>query len=198
MRGRIDYFFATLALLATPPVVGCSSTATKSNAGGGATAGSSPATHSVSTSPSSSASASRPAPTSAASASGKLDGVPKACPAANEVMSKLQLSSLVVDGGDPSICTYDFNGDKAKPYAVVTFNSAPGITEAAFESSLRAKQSNVTPVPGVADAAFSFSGSSGGVGLSFLSGNTVCSIFTTVPNTTPNEVSLAKVLLGNA
>jgi hypothetical protein len=34
------------------------------------------------------------------------------------------------------------------------------------------------------------------VGLSLLSGTTVCSIVTTVPATTANEVSLARDLLG--
>lgn len=114
-------------------------------------------------------------------------------------MSNLHLSSLVVDGGDPSLCQYLFNGDKASPYVVITLNSAPGYTPAMLESGLTQGQSDVKAVSGLADAAFSFtpSGGGGGVGLTFLSGNTICSIATTVPTTVAGEIALAKSILGN-
>jgi hypothetical protein len=50
-------------------------------------------------------------PAVAAPAHGKLDGVPKACPSADDVMSNLNLSTLVVDAPDPSLCQYLFKGD---------------------------------------------------------------------------------------
>jgi hypothetical protein len=110
-------------------------------------------------------------------------------------MSKLQLSKLVLDGGDPSMCRYLFNGSKTTPYAVITFNSAPGITPASFEAGLKSGQSGVEAVPGLADAAFTFTGSAGGSGLSFLSGDTISSIFSTVPTTTAGKIALAKSIL---
>ena len=94
--------------------------------------------------------------TSATSHMGKLDGVPKTCPSADEVMSNLQLSKLVLEGGDPSMCQYLFNGSKTTPYAVITFNSSPGMTPASFKASLKSAQSGVEAVPGLADAAFTF------------------------------------------
>jgi hypothetical protein len=128
-------------------------------------------------------------------AKGKLDGVPKTCPPADEVMSNLRLSKLVLDGGDPSMCQYLFNGSKTTPYAVITFNSAPGITPASFEAGLKSAQSGVKADPGLADAAFTFTGSAGGSGLSFLSGDTISSIFSTVPTTTAGKIALAKSIL---
>jgi hypothetical protein len=122
--------------------------------------------------------------------------VPKTCPSADEVMSNLRLSKLVVEGSDPSICRYNFNGSKAAPYAVITFNSAPGMTPASLEASLKSGQSGVKAVPGLADAAFSFTGSTGGSGLTFLSGATVSSIYSTVPTTKAAKVALAKSILG--
>jgi hypothetical protein len=110
-------------------------------------------------------------------------------------MSNLQLSKLVLDGGDPSMCRYLFNGSKSAPYVVITFNSAPGITPASFEAGLKSGQSDVEAVPGLADAAFTFTGSAGGSGLSFLSGDTISSIFSTVPTTTAGKIALAKSIL---
>jgi hypothetical protein len=121
--------------------------------------------------------------------------VPKTCPSADEVMSNLQLSKLVLDGGDPSMCQYLFNGSKTTPYAVITFNSSPGMTPASFKASLKSAQSGVEAVPGLADAAFTFTGPEGGGGLSFLSGDTISSIFSTVPTTTAGKVALAKSIL---
>jgi hypothetical protein len=162
----------------------CSSGSTPTTAAPPATSTSSP----------SSSSPSNPTAT-AVPAKGQLDGVPKTCPSADEVMSKLQLSKLVLDGGDPSMCRYLFNGSKTTPYAVITFNSAPGITPASFEAGLKSGQSGVEAVPGLADAAFTFTGSAGGSGLSFLSGDTISSIFSTVPTTTAGKIALAKSIL---
>jgi hypothetical protein len=106
------------------------------------------------------------------------------------------LSRLVLHGDDPSTCEYLHNGDQAAPYAVITFSSAPGLTDAAFAAGLKKAQSGVTAVPGLADSAFSFTGSGGGSGLSFISGDTVCSIYSTVPTTTAGKVSLAKSIVG--
>jgi hypothetical protein len=47
----------------------------------------------------------------------------------------------------------------------------------------------------VGDDAFTFAGSEGGGGLSFLSGDTVSSIFSTVPTTTAGKIALAKSIL---
>jgi len=110
-------------------------------------------------------------------------------------MSNLQLSKLVLDGGDPSMCNYLFNGSKTAPYAVITFNPAPGMTAASFEAGLKSGQSGVEAVPGLADAAFTFKASAGASGLSFLSGGTICSIFSTVRTTTAGKVALAKSIL---
>jgi hypothetical protein len=110
-------------------------------------------------------------------------------------MSDLQLSKLVLDGGDPSLCQYLFNGSKTTPYAVITFNSAPGTTSASFEAGLKSGQSDVEAVSGLADAAFTFKGSVLGSGLSFLSGDTICSIYSAVPTTTAGKIVLAKSIL---
>ncbi len=118
-------------------------------------------------------------------------------PSGNDPSSSLKLSKLVLDGGDPSLCQYLFNGSKTAPYAVITFNSAPGITAAAFESGLKKEQSDVKAVPGLADDAFTFTGTTGGSGLSFLSGDTICSIYSTVPTTTAGKIALAKSILGS-
>jgi hypothetical protein len=131
---------ATVALL-TLAIAGCSSSGSGSapqSTGGGSTA---------------SAPSTKPA---AVSAQGKLDGVPKACPSADEVMSNLNLSKLVVSGDDPSICQYLFNGDKASPYAVVTFNAAPGFTPAMLKDGLAKEQTDIKAVSGLADAAYTF------------------------------------------
>jgi len=109
-------------------------------------------------------------------------------------MSNLHLTSLVVDGSDASMCQYLFNGDKASPYVVITFTSAPEMTPAMLQSGLTSGQTGVKAVPGVADAAFSFDAAPG-LGLTYLSGDTVCSIGTTVPTTTDDEVALAKAIL---
>ncbi len=142
----------------------------------------------------SSAAASSTTP-AAAPAGGKLNGVPTSCPPAAEVMSNLHLTSLVVDGADPSICGYLFNGDQAAPYVLITFNALPpGLTPATLQSALTSGQTNVKAVPGLGDAAFSFDHSPG-LGLIFLSGDTVCGIATEVPTTTHDEVALAKSIL---
>jgi replicative DNA helicase len=134
--------------------------------------------------------------TAAKPAGGKLDGVPTSCPSADEVMSNLHLSSLTVSGADPSMCQYLHNGDKSQPYAVITFNAAPGFTADMVKAGLVQEQSDVKPVSGVADAAYSFSPKEGqGVGLTFLSGSVVCSIFTSVPATVAGETALAGVIL---
>jgi hypothetical protein len=121
--------------------------------------------------------------------------VPKNCPSAADVMANLQLASLVLGSGDPSMCEYLFNGSESAPYVVITFTYAPGITAAVFESGLKGGQADVKAVAGVGDVAFSFAGISDGVGLSLLSGSTACSIVTTVPSTTAGEVSLAQKIL---
>ena len=63
-----------------------------------------------------------------------------------------------------------------------------------LQSGLAAGQTGAKAVPGLADAAFSFA-SAPGSGLSFLSGDTICSIDTTVPTTTDDEIALAKSIL---
>lgn len=99
-----------------------------------------------------------------------------------------------MDQGNPGYCLYNFHGAKNAPYAVITFNSAPGITPTAVEAGLKSGQKNVVAVPGLADAAFSFS-SGRGRGLTFLSGTVVCSIGTTVPTTAAGEEALARTIL---
>jgi hypothetical protein len=178
-------FTCTGVMLVAVSAVGCSGGSTPTTAAP-------PAATSTSSPPV----GSPPNSTATASANGKLDGVPKTCPSADEVMSKLQLSKLVLDGGDPSMCQYLFNGSKTAPYAVITFNSAPGMTPASFEAGLKSGQSGVEAVPGLADDAFTFTGSAGGSGLSFLSGDTVSSIFSTVPTTTAGKIALARSILG--
>jgi hypothetical protein len=170
--------------------------ATACSSGSASTAASAPGTAATST-PSSSGSSSSASSAPAAPAKGRLDGVPKTCPPAGEVMSSLQLSKLVLEGSDPSMCRYNFNGSKSAPYAVITFNSAPGMTAATFAASLKSGQTGVKAVPGLADAAFTFTGSAGGSGLSFLSGDTVSSIFSTVPTTAAGKIALAKLILGH-
>jgi hypothetical protein len=134
------------------------------------------------------------APPATGSAPGKLDGVPSACPSADLVMSNLHLTSLVVSGADPSICEYLFKGSKSAPYVVITFNANPGITAAGVEDGLKKEQKNVQPVPGLADAAFSFAAAPG-KGLTFLSGDTICSILSIRPTTTSAEVALANAII---
>lgn len=140
------------------------------------------------------ASTSSAAPTAPAAAPGKLDGVPSACPSADVVMSNLHQTSLVVRGGDPSICEYLYKGNKSAPYVLITFNANPGITAAGVERGLKHGQKDVRPVPGAGDAAFSFAASPG-KGLTFLSGDTVCSILTVRPTTTADEVALANAII---
>jgi hypothetical protein len=176
--------FALTACLALG-LAGCKSSG--SGSGGGTTAGGA-----VTSTPTTSTT--KAAPTSAP-AQGKLDGVPAACPSADEVMSNLHLSSLTVSGDDPSTCQYLFNGSKSAIYVIVTFNAAPGVTAAAIESGLKTGQSDVEPVSGLADAAFSFKGPAAGEALTFLSGTTICSIATSVSTTTADEVTLAKAIL---
>ncbi len=173
---------ATAALaagsLAVLALAGCSP---KSAAGGTAPAP-------VSTSAASSA---PPAP---APAHGKLDGVPSACPSAALVMSKLHQTSLVVHGADPSFCEYLFKGNKSAPYVTITFNASPRFTVAQVKASVEHGQKVVKVVPGLADVAFSFAAPPGG-GLTFLSGDTICSILSIVPTTTADEVALANAII---
>lgn len=166
-------------------LAGCSSAA--SGSGGGSAAGGNSAAASPAAASSTKA--------AAAAAQGKLDGVPAACPPAGEVMSNLHLSDLTLDGGDPSFCRYLFKGSKTAPYVAITFNSAPGFTPVAFHASLKQGQHNVRPVPGLADAAYTFGGKAGGSGLSILSNSTVCSILSTVPTSTAGKVALARLIL---
>jgi hypothetical protein len=141
-----------------------------------------------------STSAASSAPPVTAPAHGKLDGVPSACPSAAVVMSNLHQTSLVVHGADPSICEYLFKGNKLAPYVTITFNANPGITVAQVKAGLEQGQKDVKVVPGLADAAFSFAAPTGG-GLTFLSGDTICSILSIVPTTTADEVALANAII---
>jgi hypothetical protein len=134
------------------------------------------------------------APPAKESAHGKLDGVPSACPSADVVMSNLHLTSLVVHGADPSICEYLFKGNNSEPYVTITFNANPGITPAGAEKGLKQEQKDVRAVPGLADAAFSFAAPPG-QGLTFLSGDTICSILVLRPTTTSAEVALAGAII---
>jgi hypothetical protein len=68
--------------------------------------------------------------------------------------------------------------------------------DAAFGAGLKKAQSGVAAGPGLADCAFSFTGPGGGSRLSFISGDTVCSIYSTVPTATAGQVALAKSILG--
>ncbi len=187
MRIRILITCAGVVLVAV--------SATACSSGSTTTAAAPPAATTATSTSSPSGSSPSNSTATAVPAKGKLDGVPKTCPSADEVMSNLQLSKLVLDGGDPSMCRYLFNGSKSAPYVVITFNSAPGITPASFEAGLKSGQSDVEAVPGLADAAFTFTGSAGGSGLSFLSGDTISSIFSTVPTTTAGKIALAKSIL---
>ncbi|HEY0932484.1 MAG TPA: hypothetical protein VGD91_01970 [Trebonia sp.] len=62
---------------------------------------------------------------------------------------------------------------------------------------LKKAQSDVKPVPGLADAAYSWVGSGGGHGLTFLSGDTICSIDSTVPTTLADKTALARSIIGS-
>jgi hypothetical protein len=137
--------------------------------------------------------ASAPATSAPAPAQGKLDGVPAACPSAAVVMSSLHLTSLIVSG-DPSLCEYLFKGNKSAPSAAIIFSANPGLTAAKVKASQRQGHSDFQDVPGLGDAAFSFA-SDRGKGLTFLSGGTICSIDTTVPTTTADEVALARAII---
>jgi hypothetical protein len=188
-RARQIPFAAAFALIA---LAGCNS-ATGSNSG---TAAPTPG-GGAATTPGGAATTSGGGAATPATGSGKLDGVPKACPSADAVMSNLNLSKLVLNGNDPSICQYLYNGDPTTPYAVITFNAAPGMTAAMMKDGLTKGQASVKPVSGVGDAAFAFTPKgSKGAGLTFLSGTTVCSIYTTQAiTTTAGEAALAHVIL---
>ncbi len=135
---------------------------------------------------------STPAP---ASAPGKLNGLPKTCPSAAEVMSKLNLTALVLGGTDPRFCRYLFHGASGAPHVVITFDAASGMTHAAFEAGLKQDQSDVKPVPGLGDAAYTWAGIADSRGLSTLSGSTVFSILTTVPTATAGQIALAQAII---
>ncbi len=179
-------------------LTGCHSSS--SAASGGSTAGASSAatsaTESAGTSGTTSA-ASTPGTASAATpAQGKLAGVPKSCPPADEVMSKLGLSQLVVHLASPGFCEYLYQGNKAAPYVAIEFFAAPpGTTPGSFQDQLKKTQPGVKALAGLADAAATYTGSGSGSGLSFLSGGTICSIFTSVPTTTAGKVALARSII---
>jgi hypothetical protein len=179
-------------------LTGCQSSS--STASGGSTAeASSVATSSAKSAGTSgtTSAAGTPGTASAATpAQGKLASVPKSCPSADEVMSKLGLSKLVVHGADPSFCEYLYQGNNADPYVAITFSAAPpSITPGSFQDQLKQAQSGVKAVAGLADAADTFTGSGGGSGLSFLSGGTICSIVSSVPTTTAGKVALARSII---
>jgi len=169
-------------------LTGCKSSSSGSTAAAGSTGGSTPAARSATTS---TTTAGTPP------AQGKLGGVPTACPSADVVMSNLHLSTLVLSSGDPSFCEYLYKGDKSSPSVAITFNAAPpGMTGATLGGVLKDGQRDVAPVSGVADAAFSWKGKEGpGDGLIFLSGTVICSIATTGPVSTADEVALANAIL---
>ncbi len=82
------------------------------------------------------------------------------------------------------------------PYVAITFSAVPASdTPGSFQDQLKQAQSGVKAVAGLADAADTFTGSGGGSGLSFLSGGTICSIFTTVPTTTAGKAALARSII---
>jgi hypothetical protein len=172
-----------------------------SAASGGSTAGaSSVATTGIESAGSSAttSAAGTPSTASAAPAQGKLAGVPSACPSAGEVMSALGLSKLVVHGADPSFCEYLYQGNKADPSVVITFNVAPAdVNPSSLGAALKSAQANVKAVPGLGDAAYSWgsAGAGGSFGLSFLSGGTLCSITTVVPTTLAGRVALARWII---
>ena len=88
------------------------------------------------------------------------------------------------------------NGNQASPVVIITFNASTGLTPASVQQGLVSGQTNVATVADLADAAFSLGGAAGGTGLTFLSGDTVCSIFVVLPTSTGAEVSLARSILG--
>ena len=195
-RARQITTVATFTLIAglTLSLAGCKRSSSADTATGSTPTAGSTTPAPATTVPGTTAPATAPAP---APTQGKLTGPPTACPSADDVISNLKLSALVLGSGDPSLCVYDFHGNKQAPYVEITFNAAPGFTPAMLQAGLAGGQKDVKPVSGVADAAFSFTPKEGpGVGLTFLSGTIVCSIVTTVPTTPAGEIALATVILG--
>jgi len=175
-------------LIATMALAGCrTSTSGSANAGSAGTG--TPATSTTTPATTTTAPATTPA-------GGKLTALPTSCPTADLVMSNLHLSSLTLSSLDPSLCTYDHDGDKQKPYVAIAFNMAPGFTGAAVKSGLVQNQSRVQAVSGVGDAAFTYSPKEGsGTGTSVLSGGILFSIVTTVPAGASDEIALAKAII---
>jgi hypothetical protein len=183
------------AAVASTAAAGSAAVAGTAAAGTAAVAGSAAAAQSVAAPSESSGASAAPASLppvtpSPAAAGAKLNGLPQACPPADEVMSNLKISGLVLEAGDPSLCRYNVNGS---PNVQITFNAGPGITPAIFEAGVRAGHTSVVAVPNLGDAAFSYGTSP--LALSVLSGGIFLTIISTVPTTPADEISLAKAII---
>jgi hypothetical protein len=96
-----------------------------------------------------------------------------------------------------STCAYlHKQGSASAPYVLITFTVAPEMTPALLHDSLDKGQHSLKAVPGVGDAAYAFAATTGGTGLTFLSGTVVCSIYTPVKTTTTAKATLAGHILG--
>ena len=84
----------------------------------------------------------------------------------------------------------------AAPYVAIEFHCrSPSVTPGSFQDQLKKTQPGVKALAGLADSAATYTGSAAGSGLSFLSGGTICSIFTSVPTTTAGKVAVARSII---
>ena len=138
-----------------------------------------------------------PAPAAAPSASpahqqGKFTGVPKNCPAVDEVSVAVH---LLMHGVYPSaiggslVCEYYVDSSNGSPVVSMNFGSAPGATAAAWKAAVRAAQPGMKSVSGTGDGAFYLSTAKYHE-FDFFSGTTSCDV---TASTNFDEASLANL-----
>jgi hypothetical protein len=187
---------ASTGLVLLLGLAGCTSGASSS---GSSTTSAASTTTSATTPPPSHAATPTPKPV-ATHVQGKLAGVPKQCPSADDVTLAVHRSLPHVNQTNISSavnCTYYVNGSKGSPGLNMTFGRLPrGTTVASYQAALKTTAPSAVFVPGVGDGAFYYSKPPlVPSALNFFSGGTSCAMYTSFPAGRAHLVALAVSIL---
>jgi hypothetical protein len=193
---RRNSVLAAAGLVTVLGLAGCTSGASSS---GSSTTPAASTTTPATTPPPSHAAAAHSKPV-AAHAQGKLTGVPKQCPSADDVTLAVHISLPHVSQSDISgavNCTYYVNGSKGSPGLNMTFGRLPsGTTAASYLTVLKTTAPSAVFVPGVGDGAFYYTNPPlVPSALNFFSNGTSCAMYASFPAGRAHMIALAESIL---